>query len=92
MGIIPVTAAYDRAKIACDTLRKSNISGFNYYNAEMGAEIRRKKYIQANIDRAIAEKWIRVYYQPIVRTVTEKICDEEATRMWLAANVRPASN
>ena len=75
LGNVPVTTAYDRAKIACDTLRKSNISGFNYYSAEMGAEIRRKQYIQENIDRAISEKWIRVYYQPIVRTVTEKVCD-----------------
>ena len=83
MGNVPVTAAYDRAKIACDTLRKSNISGFNYYNAEMGAEIRRKQYIQANIDRAIDEKWIRVYYQPNVRAVTEKVCDEEALARWI---------
>ena len=35
MGNVPVTTAYDRAKIACDTLRKSNISGHNYYNPEM---------------------------------------------------------
>ena len=83
LGNVPVTTAYDRAKIACDTLRKSNISGFNYYSAEMGAEIRRKQYIQENIDRAIAEKWIRVYYQPIVRTVTEKVCDEEALARWI---------
>ena len=42
-----------------------------------------EQYILANIDRAIREKWIHVYYQPIVRAVTEKICDEEALARWL---------
>ena len=42
-----------------------------------------EQYIVANIDRAIREKWIRVYYQPIVRAVNEKICDEEALARWI---------
>ncbi|MBR3333192.1 MAG: EAL domain-containing protein [Clostridia bacterium] len=49
-----------------------------------GRRIRNEEqYILANIGRAIREKWIHVYYQPIVRAVTEKICDEEALARWL---------
>jgi len=40
-------------------------------------------YIVANIDRAVEEKWIQVYYQPIVRAVNEKICDEESLARWI---------
>ena len=37
----------------------------------------------ANIDRAIQEKWIRVYYQPIVSAKDGKVCDEEALARWI---------
>lgn len=36
-----------------------------------------EEYILANFDRAIEERWIHVYYQPIVRAVNEKICDAD---------------
>ena len=42
-----------------------------------------EQYILDNIDRAIREKWIHVYYQPIVRAVSEKICDEESLARWI---------
>lgn len=40
------------------------------------------QYIVSNIDRAVREKWIQVYYQPIVRAVNERICDEECLARW----------
>ena len=83
MGKVPVTQAYDRAKIACDSLKNAGRSGFDYYSYEMGEDLRRKKYILENIDKAIQEKWITVYYQPIVRAVTEKVCDEECLARWI---------
>ena len=83
MGSVPIALAYDRAKVACDTLRNAGVSGFEYYSQQMGADLRRKKYIQENIDKAIRNKWIQVYYQPIVRAVTGRVCDEEALARWI---------
>ena len=83
MGKVPVTQAYDRAKMACDSLKNAGRSGFDYYSYEMGEDLRRKKYILENIDKAIQEKWITVYYQPIVRAVTEKVCEEECLARWI---------
>ena len=83
MEDVPVSMAYDRAKIACDTVRKTDASGFRYYNDRLRNEIRRRQYIQTHIDQAIAEKWIQVYYQPIVRAVSGKVCDEEALARWI---------
>ena len=80
---VPVTTAYDRAKIACDAIRGSAASSFRYYSAELRDAIRRRQYITANIDRAIAEKWIQVYYQPIVRAVNRRVCEEEALARWI---------
>ena len=40
-------------------------------------------YILNNIDRAIENKWIQVYYQPMVRTSNDKVCTEEALARWI---------
>ena len=80
---VPVSYAYDRAKIACDAVKKSDFSGFNYYSEELRDYVRKSQYIITNIDRAIAEKWIQVYYQPIVRAVNERVCDVEALARWI---------
>ncbi len=79
---IPASFAFDRAKIACDDVLKTDCSGFKYYSSELRDNQRRRQYIQTHIDRAIAEKWIRVYYQPIVRAVNQRVCDEEALARW----------
>ena len=42
-----------------------------------------KRYITENIDRAIAEDWIKVYYQPVARTITGEICGMEALARWM---------
>lgn len=43
----------------------------------------KQQYILDNFDRALQEKWIAVYYQPIVRSVNGCICDEEALARWI---------
>ena len=80
---VPVSIACDRAKMACDTVPKSNNSGFRVYSDKMRSELKRSRYILSNLDRAISEKWIQVYYQPIVRAVTGRVCDEEALARWI---------
>ena len=83
MENVSVSAMFDRAKIACDSIRHSDISCFNYYREEMRDEFRKRQYLVANIDRAIKEGWVRVYYQPIVRAEDEAVCDEEALARWI---------
>ena len=41
-----------------------------------------RQYILSNVDRAMREHWIEVYYQPIVRAVNGHVCDEEALARW----------
>ena len=80
---VPVGMAYDRAKIACDALKGSYSSTFNYYNNELNDWIVKQQYVLENFDRALSEKWIQVYYQPIIRAVNGKVCDEEALARWI---------
>ena len=79
---IEIATACDRAKMACDVNRKAYISVFEYFNREMLIDAANRTYILENFDKALKENWIQVYYQPIVRTVNGKVCDEEALARW----------
>lgn len=82
MEPVDVSAACDRAKYACDSLRSNYTSSISYFDEAMLRESRYSRYIIENIDRAIEEKWIVPYYQAIVRATNGKVCDEEALARW----------
>lgn len=42
-----------------------------------------KQYILDNLDKALQEGWITAYYQPIIRAVNGRVCDEEALARWI---------
>ena len=81
-GIV-TSMACDRAKFACDTLKNIYSSGYSYYDMTMKDTEERQQYIITNLDKAIEEKWIKVYYQPIIRSVNGRVCDEEALARWI---------
>ena len=83
MEDVPVSTAFDRAKFACDAIRNTYGSSFNYYRKAFGEDVVRRQYVLENLDRAIEEGWIQVYYQPIVRGVNGRVCDEEALARWI---------
>ena len=41
-----------------------------------------KNYILEHFDEALKNKWIEVYYQPVVRTITGSFCGAEALARW----------
>lgn len=75
--------ACDRAKMACDRLRSSYVSGFSYFTPEMLKSEEKRQYVVENLDRALANGWIKVYYQPIVRAASGQVSDEEALARWI---------
>lgn len=80
---VDIITASDNAKVASDMIRNTFVSCVRYYNQELQEDMEKRDYIISNIDRAISEKWIKVYYQPIVRAVNGKVCDEEALARWI---------
>ncbi|MBR6221173.1 MAG: EAL domain-containing protein [Clostridia bacterium] len=83
MEDLHISNALDRAKIACDALRGAYASGMNYYDEKLKDSALRRQYILENLDRAIENGWIQVYYQAIVRAANAKVCDEEALSRWI---------
>lgn len=83
LGDVEVSVACDRAKHACDRRRGSYYSGFRYFDESMLKQAEMFRYIINNLDRALSENWIQVHYQPIVRAVNGRVCDEEALSRWI---------
>lgn len=82
-GTGDISLECDRAKFACDTMRSSYLSGYCYFDGEMLAKTERRRYFIDNLDKAIEEGWIKVYYQPIIRSANGNVCDEEALVRWI---------
>ena len=80
---VHTSVACDRAKLACKALRGRYGMAVNYYSQDLNDDEEKKQYVTENIDKAIEEKWIQVYYQPIIRVANEKVCDEEALSRWI---------
>ena len=83
MGIVETSYACDRAKYAASAKSDDRNSFFKYFDKVMLARENNRQYIVDNIDRAINENWITAFYQPIVRSTSRKVCDEEALARWI---------
>ncbi|MBR5637100.1 MAG: EAL domain-containing protein, partial [Pseudobutyrivibrio sp.] len=42
----------------------------------------KRKYILENFGKALSEGWLEVYYQPIIRSSSGRVCGEEALVRW----------
>ncbi|MCR5657006.1 MAG: EAL domain-containing protein [Butyrivibrio sp.] len=45
------------------------------------------EYVIENIDQAIENEWIEVFYQPVIRTVTGQLCGVESLSRWVDPQV-----
>lgn len=72
----------DQAKTAEKSIRKDKDISFCYYDDALDQEVQFQQYLINHVDEAIREDWLKVYYQPIARTVTGLVCDEEALSRW----------
>ena len=79
----PTTTACDFARYACDTLKKKYDVDYCEYTSESAEDIERKQYIINNIDKAIEQGFIHVYYQPVVFAENKELCGFEALARWI---------
>ena len=55
---------------------------FYVFVVEHEVHERESHYVLENIDTAIRKGWIKVYYQPVVRALTGKLCSCESLARW----------
>jgi diguanylate cyclase (GGDEF)-like protein len=75
----------DHAKIASDFIKKRN-DLYRIYNDTFKGECVRQKYIIENFRQALENDWIRLYYQPVVRSLNGKLTSMEVLARWQDPN------
>nr|MCR5405117.1 EAL domain-containing protein [Butyrivibrio sp.] len=79
---ISISGACDRAKMACDSGKNNYSSKLYLFDQKMMTSVEERHYLIENIDRAVEEGWIKVFYQSVVRTANGQLCHEEALARW----------
>ena len=78
-----VETALSRAKMACDTVKKADKTDYAEYSSELAERVKTTEYVVGKIDEAIKNEWIRIYYQPVVRSLTGNVCSMESLVRWI---------
>ena len=77
-----IRSSCDRAKLACDSIRKNHSVNSCMFHEGMSRKLELQQYILDTLDMAMKNKYIQVLYQPIVRLSDGKICETEALTRW----------
>ena len=80
---VDISTACDRARIACNKNRQTYINQINFFDDDMLVKEENRRYFIENLDKAIENNWIKIYYQPIVRSANGRVSDEEALARWV---------
>ena len=81
---IDVSHAVDKARYACNGIKKRPGVHMSLYDNTLDTEVRRRQHVINNVKAAAENGWIRVYYQPVVRCAdgTGELCGYEALARW----------
>lgn len=78
-----MSQAHDRAKIACDSIKNNFSHVYCVYDEALKSKTVREKYILDNLNAAIENNDLAVYYQPIKRVYSDQVCALEALVRWI---------
>ncbi len=82
-GDTDISIACDRARLACNSIKKDFGSIYKVYDKEIGNRINLANYIIHHVGEAVLKGYIQVYYQPVVRVINGKVCGFEALARWI---------
>lgn len=73
---------FDMAQMAADSIREDGNRSWAVYNSSMGRDMVNTAFVLRNFENAMEKGHIHVYYQPITRALTGKVCSVEALARW----------
>lgn len=74
--------ACDRARFACSSIKKRYNDVCREYDKALEDKFRLRQYIVNNIESAVENEKIRIFYQPVISTDDSKIVGYEALARW----------
>jgi len=78
-----VGLACDHARLACNSIKRRHDVNYCIYDEMLRERLRRQQYVVDHIEEAIEQKHIKVFYQPVIRVQTGRICGYEALVRWI---------
>lgn len=75
--------ACDHARIACNTVKRRYDKIYGVYDVEFYKRLHLQQFVVNSVDDAVEKGHIKVYYQPIIRVSSGKICGYEALARWI---------
>lgn len=79
---VSVSTLCDWANLACESKKSYYSSGFEWFDDDMARSFDKREYILSQIDRALIDGSIQVYYQPVIRSMTGELASFEALVRW----------
>ncbi len=75
---------FDRARLACGQLSKSYETGYGFYSAALHDNELHSEHLIKDMDKALAEKQFKVFYQPKYNIEGDqpRLCSAEALIRW----------
>lgn len=74
--------AFDLAKMACDSIKEDGNRIVAFYEPSMGESAANKTYVLRHFNEALERHYIKVYLQPVIRTMTGRVSGFEALARW----------
>jgi diguanylate cyclase (GGDEF)-like protein len=77
-----VGVACNHARLACNSVKRRYDRMYSVFDPSLYETLRLQQHVVENVEVAVESGWMHVYYQPIVRIATGKICGYEALARW----------
>ncbi len=77
-----ISKSFDYARIACNAESRVHESAYRFFNSSMENEVLMQDFVVSHIEEALDQGYIRVYYQPQIDVISEKVIGFEALARW----------
>ena len=77
-----IEKALSYAKIACDYIKYHSGVTWTIYSETLAQKRNTAEHLSRTFEEALEKGWIKVYYQPVIRSITEQLCGVESLVRW----------
>ena len=82
-GSMKPEIACDLAKTAADSIKDNYQLHMQVYTDKIGKKAFIKSYVMDHLQEAMDKKYIQIYLQPVIRTISGTLCSAEALSRWI---------
>ena len=82
-GSMKPEIACDLAKASADSIKDNYQLHMQVYTDKIGKKAFIKSYVMDHLQEAMDKKYIQIYLQPVIRTISGTLCSAEALSRWI---------